>query len=140
MSSVRHEKEKGVNVQVLLRCRYSFFFPFNSFLIMKSINYYFIFFVFFFFFFFFRPFSEDELRSNAPQVVTCYDYNREVSVSQNVAGKHFDRVFTFDKVFFFSLKYLIDFCDYFMDLFKPKCSLFNFWGSITIRLCGCLFN
>jgi hypothetical protein len=48
--------------------------------------------------FFSRPFSEDELRTNAPQVVTCNDYNREVSVSQNVAGKHFDRVFTFDKV------------------------------------------
>ncbi|CAK9323030.1 unnamed protein product [Citrullus colocynthis] len=64
--SGRHEKEKGVNVQVLLRC---------------------------------RPFSEEELRSNAPQVVTCNDYSREVTVSQNIAGKHFDRVFTFDKVF-----------------------------------------
>ncbi|RYR03910.1 hypothetical protein Ahy_B06g083316 [Arachis hypogaea] len=64
--SLRHEKEKGVNVQVLLRC---------------------------------RPFSDDELRSNAPQVVTCNDYNREVAVSQNIAGKHIDRVFTFDKVF-----------------------------------------
>ncbi|XP_022888530.1 kinesin-like protein KIN-5C [Olea europaea var. sylvestris] len=64
--SGRHEKEKGVNVQVLLRC---------------------------------RPFSEDELRNNAPQVVTCNDYQREVSVSQNIAGKHIDRVFTFDKVF-----------------------------------------
>ncbi|XP_061353443.1 kinesin-like protein KIN-5C [Gastrolobium bilobum] len=64
--SGRHEKEKGVNVQVLLRC---------------------------------RPFSEDELRSNAPQVITCNEYNREVAVSQNIAGKHIDRVFTFDKVF-----------------------------------------
>ncbi|OMO68330.1 hypothetical protein COLO4_29695 [Corchorus olitorius] len=64
--SSRHEKEKGVNVQVLLRC---------------------------------RPFSEDELRSNAPQVVTCNEFQREVSVSQNIAGKHIDRVFTFDKVF-----------------------------------------
>ncbi|KAK3043529.1 hypothetical protein RJ639_002108 [Escallonia herrerae] len=64
--SGRHEKEKGVNVQVLLRC---------------------------------RPFSEDELRNNAPQVVTCNDYQREVAVSQNIAGKHIDRVFTFDKVF-----------------------------------------
>ncbi|KAJ1375875.1 P-loop containing nucleoside triphosphate hydrolase, partial [Sesbania bispinosa] len=64
--SGRHEKEKGVNVQVLLRC---------------------------------RPFSEDELRSNAPQVISCNEYNREVSVSQNIAGKHIDRVFTFDKVF-----------------------------------------
>ncbi|KAK7284846.1 hypothetical protein RJT34_19599 [Clitoria ternatea] len=64
--SGRHEKEKGVNVQVLLRC---------------------------------RPFSDEELRTNAPQVVTCNDFNREVSVSQSIAGKHIDRVFTFDKVF-----------------------------------------
>ncbi|XP_055812305.1 kinesin-like protein KIN-5C [Solanum dulcamara] len=59
-------KEKGVNVQVLLRC---------------------------------RPFSNDELRSNAPQVVTCNEFQREVAVSQNIAGKHIDRIFTFDKVF-----------------------------------------
>ncbi|KAJ4970085.1 hypothetical protein NE237_003184 [Protea cynaroides] len=64
--SGRHEKEKGVNVQVLLRC---------------------------------RPFSEEELRNNAPQVITCNDYQREVSVTQNIAGKQIDRVFTFDKVF-----------------------------------------
>ncbi|KAI4378545.1 hypothetical protein MLD38_016009 [Melastoma candidum] len=64
--SARHEKEKGVNVQVLLRC---------------------------------RPFSDEELRTNAPQVVTCNEYQREVSVSQNIAGKHLDRVFMFDKVF-----------------------------------------
>ncbi|CAN1772180.1 Kinesin-like protein KIN-5C [Linum perenne] len=64
--SGRHEKERGVNVQVLLRC---------------------------------RPFSDDELRNNAPQVVTCNDYQREVAVSQNIAGKQIDRVFTFDKVF-----------------------------------------
>ncbi|XP_050383598.1 kinesin-like protein KIN-5C isoform X2 [Argentina anserina] len=64
--SGRHEKEKGVNVQVLLRC---------------------------------RPFSDDELRSNAPQVITCNEYQREVAVSQSIAGKQIDRVFTFDKVF-----------------------------------------
>ncbi|CAN6825145.1 unnamed protein product [Brassica oleracea] len=64
--SGRHDKEKGVNVQVLLRC---------------------------------RPFSDDELRNNAPQVLTCNDLQREVAVSQNIAGKHIDRVFTFDKVF-----------------------------------------
>lgn len=64
--SGRHEKEKGVNVQVLLRC---------------------------------RPFSDEELRTNAPQVVSCNEYSREVSVSQNIAGKHIDRIFTFDKVF-----------------------------------------
>ncbi|KAG0476973.1 hypothetical protein HPP92_013814 [Vanilla planifolia] len=64
--SSRFEKEKAVNVQVLLRC---------------------------------RPFSDDELRSNTPQVVTCNDYQKEVAVSQTIAGKQFDRVFTFDKVF-----------------------------------------
>uniref|UniRef100_A0A453RRV7 Kinesin-like protein n=1 Tax=Aegilops tauschii subsp. strangulata TaxID=200361 RepID=A0A453RRV7_AEGTS len=62
----RVDKEKSVNVQVLLRC---------------------------------RPFSDDELRSNAPQVVTCNDYQREVAVTQTIAGKQIDRVFTFDKVF-----------------------------------------
>jgi kinesin family protein 11 len=45
-----------------------------------------------------RPFSDDELRSNAPQVITCNDYQREVAVTQTIAGKQFDRVFTFDKV------------------------------------------
>lgn len=45
------------------------------------------------------PFSEDEVRNNAPQVVTCNEYQREVAVSQNIAGKHIDRVFMFDKVF-----------------------------------------
>ncbi|GAB2257646.1 hypothetical protein Droror1_Dr00013806 [Drosera rotundifolia] len=64
--SNRTDKEKGVNVQVLLRC---------------------------------RPFSEEELRSNAPQVLTCNEHQREVAVLQNFGGKHIDRVFTFDKVF-----------------------------------------
>ncbi|KAL8191678.1 hypothetical protein R6Q57_028409 [Mikania cordata] len=62
--SGRHEK--GVNVQVLLRC---------------------------------RPFSSEELKNNAPQVVTCNEFQREVAVSQSIAGKQIDRVFTFDKVF-----------------------------------------
>ncbi|KAM0940383.1 putative plus-end-directed kinesin ATPase [Dioscorea sansibarensis] len=66
----RQEKEKAVNVQVLLRC---------------------------------RPFSEDEKRNNAPKVVTCNDSQREVSVSQTIAGKQFVRVFTFDKVVLFSV-------------------------------------
>nr|CAD1825868.1 unnamed protein product [Ananas comosus var. bracteatus] len=63
----RQEKDKAVNVQVILRC---------------------------------RPFSEDELRNNAPQVVTCNDYQREVAISQTIAGKQIDRIFTFDKVVF----------------------------------------
>ncbi|XP_072998391.1 kinesin-like protein KIN-5C [Typha latifolia] len=62
----RQEKEKAVNVQVLLRC---------------------------------RPFNDDELRNNAPQVITCNEYQREVAVSQTIAGKQIDRIFTFDKVF-----------------------------------------
>ncbi|KAL2629027.1 hypothetical protein R1flu_013713 [Riccia fluitans] len=60
------DKDKGVNVQVLLRC---------------------------------RPFSEEELKSNAPQVISCYDHRREVTVCQNIASKQIDRTFTFDKVF-----------------------------------------
>ncbi|CAA6668485.1 unnamed protein product [Spirodela intermedia] len=63
MASCRQDKEKAVNVQVLLRC------------------------------------SDDELRSNAPQVLTCNDLQREVAVRQTIAGKQIDRVFTFDKVF-----------------------------------------
>ncbi|GLJ54279.1 hypothetical protein SUGI_1164380 [Cryptomeria japonica] len=62
----RHDKDKGVNVQVLLRC---------------------------------RPFSEEEVRSNAPQVVSCNEWQREVTVCQNIASKQIDRTFTFDKVF-----------------------------------------
>ncbi|KAF8403314.1 hypothetical protein HHK36_011416 [Tetracentron sinense] len=49
--------------------------------------------------FFVLPFSDDELRNNAPQVVTCNEYQREVAVSQSIAAKQIDRVFTFDKVF-----------------------------------------
>ncbi|GLJ06347.1 hypothetical protein SUGI_0036890 [Cryptomeria japonica] len=64
--SNRFDKEKGVNVQVLLRC---------------------------------RPFNEDELRANAPQVISCNEQRREVTVYQSVASKLTDRTFTFDKVF-----------------------------------------
>ncbi|KAL8261835.1 hypothetical protein R6Q59_025884 [Mikania micrantha] len=64
--SGRGRHEKGVNVQVILRC---------------------------------RPFSDDELRNNARHVISCNDQKREVAVSQNIAGKQIDRVYTFDKVF-----------------------------------------
>lgn len=46
----------------------------------------------------YRPFSEDELKSNAPQVISCYEHRREVTVCQNIATKQIDRTFTFDKV------------------------------------------
>ncbi|KAL6507969.1 hypothetical protein OROGR_024164 [Orobanche gracilis] len=65
-NSNRQDKDKEVNVQVLLRC---------------------------------RPFTDDEQRLNVPKVITCNDSKREVVVSQNVASKQVDRVFTFDKVF-----------------------------------------
>lgn len=60
------ERDKGVNVQVLLRC---------------------------------RPFNDDEVRTSAPQVVTCNETRREVTVNLNIAAKQIDRTFTFDKVF-----------------------------------------
>ncbi|RRT78375.1 hypothetical protein B296_00001650 [Ensete ventricosum] len=85
----RHEKEKAVNVQVLLRCRYDDTPPFFALRSAKCGLGFTI-----------LPFNEDELRNNAPQVVTCNDYQREVSVTQTIAGKQFDRVFTFDKVRF----------------------------------------
>jgi kinesin family protein 11 len=94
--SSRADKEKAVNVQVLLRCRYGLRLrrrwppPSRGSLPpqirgpnrLPSR----------------RPFSDEELRSNAPQVVTCNDYQREVAVTQTIAAKQIDRVFTFDKV------------------------------------------
>ncbi|KAH7864032.1 hypothetical protein Vadar_024855 [Vaccinium darrowii] len=41
--------------------------------------------------------GEEELKNNTPQVLTCNEYQREVAVSQNIACKHIDRVFTFNK-------------------------------------------
>lgn len=38
------------------------------------------------------------MRNNAPLVVTCNEFQREVAVTQTIAGKQIDRVFTFDKV------------------------------------------
>ncbi|WOG91218.1 hypothetical protein DCAR_0310466 [Daucus carota subsp. sativus] len=46
-----------------------------------------------------RPLSEEDQRSNVPMVVTCNEHRREVSISQNVANRQVDKVFTFDKVF-----------------------------------------
>ncbi|KAJ1391346.1 P-loop containing nucleoside triphosphate hydrolase [Sesbania bispinosa] len=46
-----------------------------------------------------RPLSDDELRSNVPKVVSCNENRREVTVTQTIANKQVDRLFTFDKVF-----------------------------------------
>lgn len=47
-------------------------------------------------------------------MVTCNEFQREVAVSQNIAGKHIDRIFTFDKVMF----RLIDYYNVFVELVK----------------------
>ncbi|CAK9320007.1 unnamed protein product [Citrullus colocynthis] len=46
-----------------------------------------------------RPLNDDEQRSNVPQVISCNEIRREVSVLQSVANKQVDRIFSFDKVF-----------------------------------------
>ena len=56
--SNHYDKDRGVNVQVLLRC---------------------------------RPLNEDELRANVPQVISCNEQRREVTVLQNVASKQVDQ-------------------------------------------------
>jgi hypothetical protein len=56
--SNHYDKGRGVNVQVLLRC---------------------------------RPLNEDELRANVPQVISCNEQRREVTVLQNVASKQVDQ-------------------------------------------------
>lgn len=45
-----------------------------------------------------RPFSDDEKRCRAPQVISCNESRREVTVLQNIARNQIDRTFTFDKV------------------------------------------
>lgn len=45
-----------------------------------------------------RPLNDDEQRS--PQVISCNELRREVSVLQSVANKQVDRIFSFDKVCF----------------------------------------
>ena len=96
------EKEKGVAVQVLLRCRYKSLINYNvnlwescwstaraESLTLPS---------------FFRPFNEEEKRAKTPQVISCNDARREVTVFQNIASKQIDRTFTFDKVSLFLME------------------------------------
>jgi hypothetical protein len=60
-----------------------------------------------------RPFSEEELRANAPQVISCNDQRREVTVNLNVASKQIDRTFTFDKVRAENFAFLLSFLHFF---------------------------
>ncbi|KGN54222.1 kinesin-like protein KIN-5B [Cucumis sativus] len=46
-----------------------------------------------------RPLNDDEQKSKVPQVISCNEIRREVSVLQSVANKQVDRIFSFDKVF-----------------------------------------
>jgi len=50
------------------------------------------------FFHFCRPHNDDEKRSKVPQVISCNESRREVTVIQNMARNQIDRTFTFDKV------------------------------------------
>ena len=45
-----------------------------------------------------RPLSKDEVANGTQQVITCNERAREVTLSQNVGGKHLGRAFHFDKV------------------------------------------
>jgi len=47
-----------------------------------------------------RPLNEDEIKVNAPVVISCNDNRREVTAVQNIANKQIDRTFAFDKVVF----------------------------------------
>ena len=64
-SEKQNEKEQGVNVQVLLRC---------------------------------RPVSEREIIDRTPQVISCTEAAREVTLFSNTGGKSNSKTFRFDKV------------------------------------------
>lgn len=46
-----------------------------------------------------RPLNDDELKMNVPSMVSCNEHKREVTVT----SKQTDRIFAFDKVYFFYL-------------------------------------
>lgn len=104
-SSTKYDKDKGVNVQVIVRCRsvYSKFPCFGfwvcflsplwltkwTILVIGAANSGIC---------FCRPLNDDELRIHTPVVVSCHDGRREVCAIQNIANKQIDRTFMFDKV------------------------------------------
>lgn len=93
----KQDKEKGVNVQVIVRCRLVDFFHLLIFLAFSSflpINALFV---------LYRPLSEDEARIHTPVVISCNDNKREVCAVQTIANKQIDRTFLFDKVCFFRM-------------------------------------
>ncbi|KAK0585310.1 hypothetical protein LWI29_026650 [Acer saccharum] len=112
-NSNRQDKDKEVNVQVLLRCRLvSIFRSFDHFMCfdakpIKLCSVQELGFEIFSLKCYIRPLSEDEQRLNVPRVVSCNEHKREVTVLQNVANKQVDRVFTFDKVSFLQSECLI---------------------------------
>lgn len=101
--ATRVDKDKGVNVQVLLRCRYfDDLFPYSilhqKLLYNSCLHFPFLILTWCSNVLAGRPFNEEEKRSKSPQVLSCYDQRREVTVCQNIASKQIDRTFTFDKV------------------------------------------
>jgi kinesin family protein 11 len=100
-SSTKQDKEKGVNVQVIVRCRSVFLFSLSLFFLKnRKVG------VLTCLLFFFRPLSEDEQRVHTPVVISCNEGRREVSAVQNIANKQIDRNFLFDKVLFGTLSVL----------------------------------
>lgn len=45
-----------------------------------------------------RPMSDKEIAERTPQVISCNEVLREVTLYQNVGGKQMSRTFRFDKV------------------------------------------
>ncbi|WVY96776.1 hypothetical protein V8G54_028927 [Vigna mungo] len=87
---IMFDKDKGVSVQVLVRCKSlsptPIFTSFSSSLMELMLL-----------LLLFRPLGEDEARLNMPIVISCNEGRREVSVVQNIANKQTDRTFAFEK-------------------------------------------
>lgn len=96
----RQDRDKEVNVQVLLRCRFVLFFNYYYYFLnplkMNSS----------FWNEYDRPLSDEEQKSNVQKVISCNEQKKEVTVLQSVANKQIDRLFTFDKVTSFYLSLL----------------------------------
>jgi kinesin family member 11 len=46
-----------------------------------------------------RPLSSEERAQRSPPVIKCHEQQSEVTITQSIAGKQFDRTYTFDTVF-----------------------------------------
>lgn len=92
----KNDKDKDVNVQVVLRCRWETFDFNNCCLLQKQEHIKCL--IFQPKLLCCRPLSEDEKRAKTPVAISCDEHSREVSVIQNVANKYRDKAFVFDNV------------------------------------------